>query len=153
MKYLVLIIVLVIASCSNPNNVSQEIAALNGTWVAECVAVLRNGSLSGEYATNTYNFNNGGYTSNFTFYSDQDCINEISNVQDDAGRVTFIEEVLTESGVTAIKVKFERFNLDSIKPPTSESLLFSDSNNLYFGSFIDNLNIIFFDFPYMKKVI
>jgi len=133
--------------------VIENIAALNGTWVAGCLVVYRDGSPSDEYAINTYKFNNGNYTSNFTLYSDKDCVNESSKAKEEIGVVTFIEEVLTESGLTANKVQFERFDVDSIKPPTSETLLYIDNSNLYFGAFLDDLNVIFFDYPYMKNII
>jgi len=154
MKYLTLILTLAITACSNSDSVSvnEKIAALNGTWVGVCIVVYRDGGPSGEYAINTYNFSNGNYTSNFTLYSDKDCVSESSIAKEEIGIVTFIEEVLTESGLTANKVQFERFDTDSIKPPTSETILYIDNNNLYFGAFLDDLNVIFFDYPYIKNI-
>ncbi len=153
MKYLAIILTLVIAACSNSNGTNKNISALNGAWVSGCLVVHRDGAPSDDYVINTYNFNNGNYRSNFTLYSDKNCVNKNSKAQEEMGLVTFVEDVLTESGVTANKVQFERFGSDSIKPPTSETLLYIDNNILYFGAFLDDLNVIFFNHPYMKSAI
>ena len=150
MKYLALISILAIASCSNSGSIDQEIAKLNGTWIGECGAVFRDGSTSDEYAINIYDFNNGNYTSNFTLYSDIDCINETTKSNEEFGIVTFVEEVITVTGLTASKVQFERLSQSSIRPPSYESLIYIDNNILYFGAFLDDVNVLDLSNPYMK---
>lgn len=140
---------LLITSCGDSESLNQNIKALNGTWAGMCNRVNTNVDLSVEYAVSRYEFINGNYTNTFTSYSDIDCINDTAS-QKEIGAIKYIEEVLTQSGLTASKVQFEVINSYRDRPQTYETLIYIDSNNLYFGAFLEDLNVLFLSGPHMK---
>lgn len=141
---------LLITSCGDSESVDQNIKAFNGTWDSMCNRVDTTIGVSGEFAIYRYEFINGNYTNTFTSYSDSDCINETTAPQKEIGVITYIEEVLTQSGLTASKVRFEVISSYRDRPQTYESLIYIDSSNLYFGVFLEDLNVLFLSGPHMK---
>ena len=151
MKYIGLLLLSLLASCSNPENINPKVLALNGTWSSACLENTQDFNIFGAYVIDVHTFTNGNYYSNLTQYSDINCTEAASETQEETGIVTFVEEVTTESGVTANKVQFEVISTYLNRPPTYETLIYIDSNILYFGAFLDDLNVLFFNSPYMKE--
>lgn len=99
-----------------------------------------------------YTYNNGSYTTNTTFYTDVNCINSTGKTEVGSGAYSFIKNVETVSGLTAIAINRQVVLPVDFQPKSVDTILYIDNDILYFGAHAGDfdLNVINFDYPYTK---
>jgi len=146
MKSIYLIPLVILYSCSNTEGNTSEISALNGTWQSICIPITPDPIMQ------EYTYNNGSYTTNTTFYTDVNCINSTGKTEVGSGAYSFIKNVETVSGLTAIAINRQVVLPVDFQPKSVDTILYIDNDILYFGAHAGDfdLNVINFDYPYTK---